>query len=542
MVRGSAYLGLALVALAIPGRTIGQQTQPSPGSLNDRGMEMHSRRCLDDASRFYARVLQLDPPKELTASQLRLVRRFAPRLYTIPGEFFALKDFAVILEPQSRTIAYHFFWADDIDFPEDNDPCDHELIWVRYSADEQSIENVWTYFHGRILPANEAALAEARQHGGRPRINVQWGKHGSLPIGWEKLEIRGNAGDTDFPANRPVTLAEYQKKTFDRLSKEGRRLPDNPLALRLGWPMKYSGTYRDFTNFSRVVEPLLLLDRNRMARVSRWNNATINQFFLPYNFRPKTEWPAEEIAERPPVVASGAGSVEFNTRVAEFKLPAKAVFDRTMPRYPNAWFYIDASLANSYKDAVKMVTEGLRTGMRLPEFYGPFSNPEGCDFETIIEHLQPWEVRTERAAQHSHAFHMRYFYSALERQGLERIKLDIGGSTREYYRFAASVHYEVEHTNPNHADVESCPICGRTGEYAGLKGNLVELVHDPLGLELLLTGKIRGEPVKFWDWEGREIGSVAWLTQKFSVFQVMFPAQADDKNTLRIGVVVLTAK
>jgi hypothetical protein len=28
-----------------------------------------------------------------------------------------------------------------------------------------------------------------------------------------------------------------------------------------------------------------------MVRVSRWNNATINQQFLRYNFRPKTEWP-----------------------------------------------------------------------------------------------------------------------------------------------------------------------------------------------------------------------------------------------------------
>ena len=30
-----------------------------------------------------------------------------------------------------------------------------------------------------------------------------------------------------------------------------------------------------------------------MISVSRWNNAVINQQFLPYNFRPKTEWPGE---------------------------------------------------------------------------------------------------------------------------------------------------------------------------------------------------------------------------------------------------------
>ena len=32
----------------------------------------------------------------------------------------------------------------------------------------------------------------------------------------------------------------------------------------------------------------------RMVRVSRWNSATIDQHFLTYNFRPKTEWPRPE--------------------------------------------------------------------------------------------------------------------------------------------------------------------------------------------------------------------------------------------------------
>ncbi|MBO0858805.1 MAG: hypothetical protein J2P21_10110 [Chloracidobacterium sp.] len=31
---------------------------------------------------------------------------------------------------------------------------------------------------------------------------------------------------------------------------------------------------------------------------------------------------------------------------------------------------------------------------------------------------------------------------------------------RTFFRFGASAHYEVEHSNPNHADVEICPICG----------------------------------------------------------------------------------
>src|SRR5262245_37243652 len=246
-----------------------------------RGVEYHLRRCLDDASREYARALELDPP----------------------SEFFPLKDFAVILHPAERLIAYHFFWEDDIDFPEDNDPCDHELIWVKYSADKSAIENILTYFHGRILEGGKAAIADARAHGMRPRVNIQWGKHGSLPVGWEGLTIVANSGEAEkkyYPIDQPITLKQYQEGTFRKLSEEGRRLADHPLGLRLGWPRKFKGRWEDFVNFSRFVEPLLLLNKTKMARVSRWNSATINQHFLTYNFRPKTEWPAAELKSRTP--------------------------------------------------------------------------------------------------------------------------------------------------------------------------------------------------------------------------------------------------
>ena len=75
-----------------------------------------------------------------------------------------------------------------------------------------------------------------------------------------------------------------------------------------------------------------------------------------------------------------------------------------------------------------------------------------------------------------------------------------------------------------------------------LKGNLVELVHDPLGLELLMTGKIRGQIIKFEDWEKREVGSVLGLKERFSIEQFSFPAQSQDRNTLRIGVILISPK
>jgi hypothetical protein len=204
-----------------------------------------------------------------------------------------------------------------------------------------------------------------------------------------------------------------------------------------------------------------------------------------------------------------------------------------MPRYPNLWFYIDARQASTYDAAVKLVTDHLRRSMRMREYFGPFTNAEGCDFEARIEHLQPWEDPAHRALQHSHAFHIRYYYSALAKRSLHRVHLD---DNRNYWRFAASAHYEVEHTNPNHADVEACPICGRTGDYASLKGNLVEMVHDPLGLELVLSGKIRGQPVRHEDYEQLPLPGLGGFGEAR-----LLEGLRGDQNTLKIGVIFLGA-
>ena len=167
---------------------------------------------------------------------------------------------------------------------------------------------------------------------------------------------------------------------------------------------------------------------------------------------------------------------------------------------------------------------------------------EGADFEVTIEHLQPWEDAAHRALQHAHAFHMRYYHSALAAQKLDRVTLRTRAGSRDFYRVAASAHYEVGHSNPNHADVEICPICGRTGEYANQPGNLVERVHDPLGLELLLNGTIRNVVVHYHHEDQAEVGGIIRvLRDHFAVQHQVFPAQSGDRNTLRIGVVVIGA-
>ena len=461
-------------------------------------------------------------------------------MFTTPDEIFPLKDAAAVLHPSERLIAYHLFWEDDIDFPDDNDPCDHEVVWVQFSPDRQSVERFWTYFHGRILAAGEDALGDARAHAMRPRVNVQWGKHGSMPFAWESMPIVGDAGDLErayYTVGKPIALAEYNRGTWQKLRSDGRRLIDHPLARRLQWPDRFTGNWERFVDFSRPVDLAAAIKAGNLMSVSRWNSAVINRHFLAYNFRPKTEWPVERTgglvrADAPPTKLVEVASLD------DYRLPPKAVFDGAMPRYPNVWFHVDTALVDSYRAAVRLVADQLRGPMRLIEDHGPFTNPEGCDFEVRLEHLQPWESAAHRPLQHSHAFHMRYYHSALEKQQLDVISLRTAAGGRRFYRVAASAHYEVEHTNPNHADVEICPICGRAGEYQDVKGNLVEMVHDPLGVELLLNGTIRNQLVLFED-DRRAVGGISSLRSRFAVQQQVFAAASGDRNTLRIGVVVL---
>jgi hypothetical protein len=137
----------------------------------------------------------------------------------------------------------------------------------------------------------------------RVRVNVQWGKHGSMPLGWESMAIVADTGDSErayYAIGKPITLAEYNRGTWQKLRKEGRRLIDHPMARRLKWPDRFTGEWERFVDFSRQVDFLKLINDRGLITVSRWNSAVINREFVPYNFRPKTEWPGDPPERRAP--------------------------------------------------------------------------------------------------------------------------------------------------------------------------------------------------------------------------------------------------
>lgn len=262
----------ALWALTLPGLLAADLEQLT--EINRQAQVAHGKRNLGDSTPLYQKLLALDPPVEPTAAQRELILRFAPRLMNVPREFFPLKDIVAIVHPEKPVIAYHLFWEDDLGFPSDNDPCDHEVVWVTYDPATRAVTAIDAYWHGRIVPGSAAAVADANAHYGRAWVGVEWGYHGSVLFG--------------APGTEKV-VDDVLRSHWERAHNPPKDRPRDPLAR--GWPTSFTGDFAAFTKFTVSNDPRPMLRERGLAYVSRWANATINRQCLRYNFAAKTEWP-----------------------------------------------------------------------------------------------------------------------------------------------------------------------------------------------------------------------------------------------------------
>jgi hypothetical protein len=121
-----------------------------------------------------------DIPPAYTASDSArsLAVALAPMLYIQHDETFPLVRIAAVIHPTRPIIAYHLLWSHDVDLQwvPWAEPSDEEVVWVGYDSVTKQPTDLWTYWHGVVLHTPWVGL-------GRPAVNVQWGKHGSLPRG-----------------------------------------------------------------------------------------------------------------------------------------------------------------------------------------------------------------------------------------------------------------------------------------------------------------------------------------------------------------------
>lgn len=234
---------------------------------------------LRTAGKYYQNVLEIDPPQPLSDLEISSILRHAPVLHTNKQECFKLLDVVAIHHPDKPIIAYHLFWEDDYDFPDDYEPCDHEIVWVEYDAVSRTVQNIWCFFHSYIL-STEQAVRVANENNGRASVYIEWGKHGSLLDGWEQAqdELRRYFA-------RDLMIKDHQEVS------RGGRVPSHPL--KRWWPEKFVGDYADYLDFSEIVDTRDYLTSKPMMAKSKYANAVLQQNFLLYNFHPKYDWPSQ---------------------------------------------------------------------------------------------------------------------------------------------------------------------------------------------------------------------------------------------------------
>jgi hypothetical protein len=169
-----------------------------------------------------------------TDSGTLLARRLAPVLYLQRDETFPLERVVAVLHPTRPVIAYHLLWRDDIHgaWIPFTVPTDEEVLWVGYDS-TYAPTDLWTYWHGSIL---HTAWPKSQV-----RIDVQWGKHGSLPR---------NVVQSDLPKPRTLNFF-YAMTIFGE--------PDILLGdISRKGPLCFCHGYRRYLEFTR---PIALADK-----------------------------------------------------------------------------------------------------------------------------------------------------------------------------------------------------------------------------------------------------------------------------------------
>ncbi|WP_063847488.1 metallophosphoesterase family protein [Bacillus sp. FJAT-28004] len=281
-------------ALQIKERIVGfllllQQAAPKDTRIMSKLTDFyHSHGSFPEAGFWYGCLLEQGPQHTVSAELADLVSRLAPELYLVESEPFALQDCVAVIHPEMPLIAYHLFWEDDWNSPNDSMPCDHEIIWVRYDPQTLELSGIWSYFHEYII-TTKAALTEAREHQNRPQAYVQWGIHGTLLAGGlNALTVTWK----DSVSSITHTGMDAMERMFHDAKKGGKW---SKHSLKQGCVKSFTGEFSDYIRFSKKLDTRTYLDKPKRIHKSRWANAVLNQRALTYNAAPKLEWPEEAL-------------------------------------------------------------------------------------------------------------------------------------------------------------------------------------------------------------------------------------------------------
>ena len=199
-----------------------------------------------------------------------LALHFAPRLYLHEDEPFEIIAIIPVFHPVKPIIAYHIFLEDDAVFAWGGKEIDHEIIWIEYDPITLKVSDVATYWHRTVL-RTDICLMDAKASQQRPKVFMQWGQHGILPLGWEKLQTA-----------RPFVelLVHYNLVTeFSRIRTEK----------NIDSPVTFQGSYQEYLQFTRAVDAATYL-KNQKIIVAEYPTEELKSQ-VKQTFPLKKEWP-----------------------------------------------------------------------------------------------------------------------------------------------------------------------------------------------------------------------------------------------------------
>ena len=172
----------------------------------------------------------------------------APVLYIQRDEWFPLERVVAVIHPVRQIIAYHLLWRDDVNgsWVPFTVPTDEEIVWVGYDS-TRAPTDVWTYWHGTLLHTDW-------RDRGQVAIDVQWGKHGSLPRGIREPDLPWLKKMNGFYALTWLSLPDIW---LGNLTRRG------PWCFCRGY-----GRYREFTTPLAVATRIDAIVRTDDARES----------------------------------------------------------------------------------------------------------------------------------------------------------------------------------------------------------------------------------------------------------------------------------
>ena len=207
----------------------------------------------------------LDLPGVLPAGHelANLARSLAPVLYVHRDERFPLERVVAVVHPDQPVIAYHLLWRDDVHgaWIPGTRATDQEIVWIGYDSTLAPTQ-MWTYWHGKILRTDW-------RDRGTPLVNVQWGKHGSLPRGIIESDLPRSG---KLPSFYLFTWIGVWDTWLGTLTRPG------PACFCRGY-----GRYREFNR------PIVLGDRIDVVALLRDPDSVLSAVFGRYSRKPP--WP-----------------------------------------------------------------------------------------------------------------------------------------------------------------------------------------------------------------------------------------------------------